>query len=154
MIKVLFTDNEPDSILGEDVTTRGADVRDYDSQADLIAEFPDFEIIGSSATQPEKIVPRNVPVRRFVQQLLGVSVYGSLRIARLGLQDNFQKNIATEQDLQILGALEAAADLMKMGMTIDLNDPMVSTILDIAIAIPAVPFDADDKARVLSNTAI
>lgn len=154
IINVSFTDGEPDFILPENSSFHNADVRQYENEESLKAEFSDWIIISSSpktvATQKEA----SIPVRHFVQKLLGTEVYGALKIARLGLQSKFQNNAASMQDIKILGALESAADLMQMGDMIDLRDPMVSTMLDIAIGIPAVPFDTDDKARVLSNTVI
>lgn len=123
----------------------------YKLTSGIMHAMTDADAAAQAALQNSEL---HVPVRRYVMELLGTRAYSSLKIARLGLQAKFQAGTASAAEIQTLGALEAAADLMQMGSTVNLKDPIVAAILDIAIAIPAVGLTQADKERILRNEAL
>ena len=94
-----------------------------------------------------------VSATRFLRDLLTFPTYGAMEVAETGLAAKFANGGATAADIQLLGIFRAAKVWINTSATINLNDPMVSTVLDACIAIPAIGMTADDKHRILRNAA-
>ena len=125
---------------------------------------PDSRIINGAWIDLAESVPADQPVstKRFKNSLLGLQVYGGLRVAKIGLSAKFAAGTASPAEVGYLTLLETA-DGMVSGDSINLIDPAVAMVLDFAVANPHIgyttadgfiKFDESHKQRVLANVGL
>lgn len=108
-------------------------------------------VVTAPEMAPTPIEDGVVSTTRFLRELLTLPIYGSMEVAEVGLSAKFAAGHATETDIQLLGMFRAAKAWLNSATSLNLNDPMVSQVLDACIAIPQIGLTLADKERILRN---